>query len=174
MYLPSEHVGISQRIDDDTERHRLKTELTDLMQTVGLFGGLIARTAAERVPMAKLEEDIYYLVTGRNCQARKQEALTKNESATLIYQDLTLPLRAIRDLVNADTERVAVDNGDMGERLTQFAKEFVPSIAPRIVLHTSEQPLFDLHRVEEDLKDALKQRVNLNQVVIWLSIKPKP
>ena len=163
VYLPSsEHVGISQRIDDDTERHRLKTELTDLMQTVGLSGGLIARTAAERVPMAKLEEDIYYLVQlWRTVNARKQEALTKNESATLIYQDLTLPLRAIRDLVNADTERVVVDNGDMGERLTQFAKEFVPSIAPRIVLHTSEQPLFDLHRVEEDLKDALKRRVNL-------------
>ena len=168
-------MGISQRIDDDTERHRLKTELTDLMQTVGLSGGLIARTAAERVPMAKLEEDIYYLVQlWRTVNARKQEVLTKNESATLIYQDLTLPLRAIRGLVNADTERVVVDNGDMGERLTQFAKEFVPSIAPRIVLHTSEQPLFDLHRVEEDLKDALKQRVNLKSGGYLVIDQPKP
>ena len=61
VYLPSsEHIGISQRIDGEEERNRLKTELTSLMQTVNLKGGLIARTAAERVPIDKLEEDIYY------------------------------------------------------------------------------------------------------------------
>ncbi|MGO2386691.1 MAG: ribonuclease E/G, partial [Psychrobacter sp.] len=63
VYLPSsDHIGISQRIDGDEERTRLKTELSSLMQTVNLKGGLIARTAAERVPVHKLEEDIYYLL----------------------------------------------------------------------------------------------------------------
>ena len=75
VYLPSsEHIGISQRIDGDEERTRLKTELASLMQTVNLKGGLIARTAAERVPVDKLEEDIYYLLQlWRTICARRQE-----------------------------------------------------------------------------------------------------
>ena len=75
VYLPSsEHIGISQRIDGEEERTRLKTELTSLMQTVNLKGGLIARTAAERVPVDKLEEDIYYLLQlWRTICARRQE-----------------------------------------------------------------------------------------------------
>ncbi|WP_230659240.1 Rne/Rng family ribonuclease [Psychrobacter sp. I-STPA10] len=162
VYLPSsEHIGISQRIDSEEERTRLKEELGRLMQTVDLKGGLIARTAAERVPVNKLEEDIYYLVQlWRTIQARKQQVNTQL-SSVLIYQELSLPLRSIRDLVHADTEKVIIDNEAIYNQVSSFAKEFVPFIYPRIVFHTGEQPIFDIHRVEEDLKDALKRRVDL-------------
>jgi len=163
VYLPSsEHIGISQRIDNEEERHRLKTELGALMQTVNLTGGLIARTAAERVPVAKLEEDIYYLVQlWRTIQARKEASAGSGQSAVLIYQELSLPLRSIRDLVHPDTEKVIVDHEGMYNEVRQFAKEFVPFIYPRILPYSGEQPLFDVHRVEEDLRDALKRRVDL-------------
>ncbi|WP_201574021.1 Rne/Rng family ribonuclease [Psychrobacter sp. H8-1] len=162
VYLPSsDHVGISQRIDGEEERLRLKTELTSLMQTVNLQGGLIARTAAEKVPMAKLEEDIYYLVQlWRTICARRQE-ITHHQSSELIYQELSLPLRSIRDLVHADTEKVIIDNAQIYEQVRYFAKEFVPFVYDRIVHYTAEQSLFDVHRVEEDLRDALKRRVDL-------------
>ena len=162
VYLPSsEHIGISQRIDNEQERDRLKTELASLMQTVNLKGGLIARTAAERVPVAKLEEDIYYLVQlWRTIQARRVEANNHNTSV-LIYQELSLPLRSIRDLVHAETEKVIIDNEAIYDQVKSFAKEFVPFIYSRIVLHSAEQSIFDIHRVEEDLKDALKRRVDL-------------
>ncbi|WP_350657442.1 Rne/Rng family ribonuclease [Psychrobacter sp. S1-30-MNA-CIBAN-0213] len=162
VYLPSsDHVGISQRIDSDDERTRLKTELTSLMQTVNLKGGLIARTAAERVPVDKLEEDIYYLVQlWRTICARRQE-MNHHQSSELIYQELSLPLRSIRDLVHADTEKVIVDNTQIYEQVRHFAKEFVPFVYDRIVHYTAEQSLFDVHRVEEDLRDALKRRVDL-------------
>ncbi|SJM37026.1 Ribonuclease G [Psychrobacter pasteurii] len=163
VYLPSsEHIGISQRIDNEEERHRLKTELSQLMQTVNLTGGLIARTAAERVPVAKLEEDIYYLVQlWRTIQARKEASAGSGKTAVLIYQELSLPLRSIRDLVHPDTEKVIVDHEGMYNEVRQFAKEFVPFIYPRILPYMGEQPLFDVHRVEEDLRDALKRRVDL-------------
>lgn len=163
VYLPSsEHIGISQRIDNEEERHRLKTELAQLMQTVNLTGGLIARTAAERVPVAKLEEDIYYLVQlWRTIQARKEASAGSGQAAVLIYQELSLPLRSIRDLVHPDTEKVIVDHEGMYNEVRQFAKEFVPFIYPRIIPYMGEQPLFDVHRVEEDLRDALKRRVDL-------------
>ena len=162
VYLPSsDHIGISQRIDGDEERTRLKTELNSLMQTVNLQGGLIARTAAERVPIDKLEEDIYYLVQlWRTICARHQET-KNNKSSELIYQELSLPLRSIRDLVHADTEKVIVDNAQTYEQVLNFAKEFVPFIHNRIVHYTAEPALFDVHRVEEDLRDALKRRVDL-------------
>ena len=162
VYLPSsEHIGISQRIDGDEERTRLKTELTSLMQTVNLKGGLIARTAAERVPVDKLEEDIYYLLQlWRTICARRQE-MKPNQSSELIYQELSLPLRSIRDLVHAGTEKVVIDNEQIYEQVRYFAKEFVPFVYDRIVHYTSEQSLFDVHRVEDDLRDALKRRVDL-------------
>ncbi|WP_201546353.1 Rne/Rng family ribonuclease [Psychrobacter immobilis] len=162
VYLPSsEHIGISQRIDGDEERTRLKTELTSLMQTVNLKGGLIARTAAERVPVDKLEEDIYYLLQlWRTICARRQE-MKPNQSSELIYQELSLPLRSIRDLVHADTEKVVIDNAQIYEQVRYFAKEFVPFVYDRIVHYTAEQSLFDVHRVEDDLRDALKRRVDL-------------
>lgn len=162
VYLPSsEHIGISQRIDNEEERLRLKTELGNLMQTVNLQGGLIARTAAERVPISKLEEDIYYLLQlWRTICARRSET-RPNQGAALIYQELSLPMRAIRDLVHSDTEKVLVDNAPLFEQLRQFAKEFVPFVFDRIVHYTAEPPLFDVHRVEEDLRDALKRRVDL-------------
>ena len=162
VYLPSsEHIGISQRIDGDEERTRLKTELTSLMQTVNLKGGLIARTAAERVPVDKLEEDIYYLLQlWRTICARRQE-MKPNQSSELIYQELSLPLRSIRDLVHAGTEKVVIDNEQIYEQIRYFAKEFVPFVYDRIVHYTAEQSLFDVHRVEDDLRDALKRRVDL-------------
>ena len=162
VYLPSsEHIGISQRIDGEEERTRLKTELTSLMQTVNLKGGLIARTAAERVPVDKLEEDIYYLLQlWRTICARRQE-INHHQSSELIYQELALPLRSIRDLVHADTEKVIIDNEQIYEQVRYFAKEFVPFVYDRIVHYTAEQSLFDVHRVEDDLKDALKRRVDL-------------
>ena len=162
VYLPSsEHIGISQRIDGEEERSRLKTELASLMQTVNLKGGLIARTAAERVPVDKLEEDIYYLLQlWRTICARRQE-MKSNQSSELIYQELSLPLRSIRDLVHADTEKVIIDNTQIYEQVRYFAKEFVPFIYDRIVHYTAEQSLFDIHRVEDDLRDALKRPVDL-------------
>ena len=162
VYLPSsDHIGISQRIDGEEERSRLKTELASLMQTVNLQGGLIARTAAERVPVNKLEEDIYYLLQlWRTICARRQET-KPNQSSELIYQELSLPLRSIRDLVHADTEKVVIDNAQIYEQVRYFAKEFVPFIYDRIVHYTAEPSLFDVHRVEDDLRDALKRRVDL-------------
>jgi len=162
VYLPSsDHIGISQRIDGDEERTRLKTELSSLMQTVNLKGGLIARTAAERVPVDKLEEDIYYLLQlWRTICARRQE-INHNQSSELIYQELSLPLRSIRDLVHADTEKVIIDNTQIYEQIRYFAKEFVPFVYDRIVHYTAELSLFDVHRVEDDLRDALKRRVDL-------------
>lgn len=162
VYLPSsDHIGISQRIDNEDERNRLKTELANIMQKVSLPGGVIARTAAEHVNSKKLEQDIYYLLQLWRTIKERQKQVGVDLTSELIYQELSLPLRAIRDLVHEETQRVIIDDAYMYDYVRKFAKEFVPMIYPKVVPHTSEQALFDIHRVEEDLKDALKRRVNL-------------
>ncbi len=163
VYLPDgeAHVGISQRIEDDGERQRLKQVLTSTMQAVNLSGGLIARTAAEMVATDKLEGDIYYLLQlWRTILARKSLEKGK-KNAVLLYRELSLPLRCLRDLVNEKTQKILVDDRQMFATMCNFAKEFVSHVAGSIVHYTGEQPLFDLYRVEEDLQSALKRRVDL-------------
>lgn len=161
VYLPfSANIGISQRIDGD-ERERLKNDLTEIVHQVGLTGGLIARTATENVPRHKLEADIYYLLQlWKMVQARRGQVGQKQRSA-LIYQELALPMRAIRDFISEKTQQVLVDDKAVFEQMQQFAKEFVPQIYNCLYLHTGEQTLFDSFRVEEDLKNALNRRVDL-------------
>lgn len=163
VYLPDipSGVGISQRIDNEDERHRLKTTLQALLQTVNLSGSLIARTAAEFVPENKLEQDIYYLWTlWRTVLARKRLA-TGKKTAVLLYRELSLPLRCLRDLVNEKTSKILIDDRQLFDTMTGFAKEFVPHIASSLVHYTGDEPLFDLYRVEDDLQNALKRRVDL-------------
>lgn len=162
VYLPfGEHIGVSNRIDDLAERQRLQDVLYDLMRQMNLTGGLIARTAAENVPKHKLEEDVYYLVQlWRTIVARQQQG-NHNHSSVLIYQELSLPFRSIRDLVHEGTEKVTIDEAQTYEMVCQFVKEFIPTLQSKIAYYTGNQPLFDAYRVEEDLQNALKKRVDL-------------
>lgn len=165
VYLPTgdEYVGVSIRIEDSDERTRLKTALTELLQSAKLNGGLIARTAAEKMSEVKLEEDIYYLLQlWRKILARQAAAkLHSNKKSELIYQELSLPLRCIRDLVNEKTTKVLIDHEAIYHEVAHFAREFVPSIAPMVAHYAGEVALFDLYRVEEDVQNALKRRVDL-------------
>ena len=165
VYLPTndEYVGVSIRIEETEERTRLKDILTQLMQNANLKGGLIARTAAEEMSESKLKEDIYYLLQLWQTIIARQAAtrLHSNKRSELIYQELSLPLRCIRDLVNEKTTKVLIDNEMMYHEVAHFAQEFVPFIAPMVTHYAGETPLFDLYRVEEDLQNALKRRVEL-------------
>lgn len=158
VYLPySDHIGISQRIESTEERERMKTELTALMEAQNLNGGLIARTVSESADDEKLTEDIQYLAQlWQVIKQRKTDVKTG-----LIYHELPLPERTVRDLANADTQRIHIDSHEVYERVTEFANQFVPSMHNKIKLYRGEQPLFDAFRVEEDLQNALKRRVNL-------------
>lgn len=163
VYLPmgDAHIGISQRIEDDDEKERLRSVLQSSMQAANLSGGLIARTAAESVAVDKLEGDIYYLwQLWRTILARKQ-LINNKKTAVLLYRELSLPLRCLRDLVNENTQKVLVDDMQMYITLCNFAKEFVPQVTANIVHYTGDIPLFDLYRIEDDLQGALKRRVDL-------------
>ncbi|ELA09396.1 ribonuclease [Moraxella macacae 0408225] len=161
VYLPfGENNAISSRIDGE-ERERLKQSLSQISHQVKLQGGLIARTAAENISYQKLEADVYYLLQlWKTVQARRLNVNKKHKFA-LIYQDLSLPLRAIRDFFGENTERVLIDNLQVFTEVQCFCKEFMPQILPKLHLYQDKTPLFDLYQVENALKNALNRRVDL-------------
>ena len=158
VLLPqSKVIGVSARIEDEAERHRLKQAVTEL---AGLHGGhgYIIRTNAEGQPVEALAEDIAYLSRVWNVVERRGR---ESPSCSVLYEDLSLPLRAVRDLIRKDVEKVKVDSKETHERLQAFVAKYMPVLAERIELYSDERPIFDLYGVEDEIGRALDKQVPL-------------
>ena len=79
----------------------------------------------------------------------------------MLYQELSLGQRVLRDFVNPETQRIVIDSRENFQRLTSFAAEYTPTVAPLLEHYDGERPLFDLHGVEDELQKALARRVDL-------------
>jgi ribonuclease G len=158
VYLPQDsHIGISQRIEDEAEREQLRDRLTSLLPP-DLAGGFIIRTMAEAATEREMRTDINYLTmlwSDLTVRARELPA------PTLLYQDLFLAQRVLRDMVNDDTTRIQVDSRETFVKMKSFAEQYTPAIAERIVHYVGERPLFDLASVEDEIEKALARRVEL-------------
>ena len=149
-------LGVSARIEDETERARLKGLLGELGGDNGV--GYIVRTNAEGQSADALAEDIAYL--GKAWEAIRA-ASTSARMGSCVYEDLSLPLRALRDLMHRDVEKVRVDSRESFERTLQFAQQFMPELAERLEHYPGERPIFDLYGVEDEIQRALLKEVPL-------------
>ncbi|HQX91278.1 MAG TPA: ribonuclease G [Thermomonas sp.] len=158
VLLPrSKVIGISARIEDEAERGRLKTLMAEL--TAGGPGhGFIVRTNAEGQSAEALAEDIAYL-------GRVWELIERNSAAakvgSCIYEDLSLPLRAVRDLIRRDVDKVKVDSRETCEHLREFAAKYMPALAEKIEHYSGLRPIFDMYGVEDEIQRALDKQVPL-------------
>jgi len=154
VFMPTvDHVGISRRISNEKERRRLR-EIVDRLRPPGT--GFIVRTVAENVPQAKLESDIRFLIEIWNQVVRKNE---KRGGPGLMHPDLDLILRATRDLFAADVEKLVVDDRDEYERILGFVTAQDPALAQRVVLHDSDEPIFDSYGIEQEIRRATQRKV---------------
>jgi len=143
VYLPQDpHIGISQRIEDEAGRALLREKLKELVPP-DEKGGFILRTLAEGADDAELRADIEYL---RHLWRDIGERSLGAQPPKLLYQDLSLAQRVLRDMVSADTA---------------FAQAYMPKLRARLEHYTGERPLFELHNVEEEIEKALARRVEL-------------
>ena len=158
VYLPQDqHIGISQRIEDEAEREHLREKVHALMPP-SETGGFIVRTVAETATDEELTADIEYLIK------LWRGILEKSKTAApqaLLYQDLDLTLRVLRDLVTSETERIIVDSRDTHLKLTQFAEQYSRKSLSVLEHYAGDRPLFDLFGVEDEIERALKRRVDL-------------
>ena len=123
-----------------------------------LPGSVIVRTAADGIDEASIAQDMCYLAKLWEFIQRKQKG---GVVPNLIFEELPLPQRVIRDLANEETSKVYVDSREIHAKLVEFIDEFVPNIKDRLIHYPGERPLFDLYNVEEDIQKALQTRVAL-------------
>jgi ribonuclease G len=158
VYLPQDsHIGISQRIEDEEERVHLREKLQQLLPP-GVTGGFIIRTMAEAASDRELLADVEYL---RKLWKDIEDKARNAAPAALLYQDLNLSLRVLRDFANDETARILVDSRETFQKAQRFALEFTPAVAERLEHYAGERPLFDLHGVEDEIEKALARRVDL-------------
>ncbi|SMC28968.1 ribonuclease G [Andreprevotia lacus DSM 23236] len=157
VFLPQEHhIGISQRIEDDSERSQLRGRMEKLLD--GEHQGYIIRTSAEHATDIELRADIEYLNRIWADIRHKSQTLPP---ASLLFQDLSLQLRVLRDMVNDETDAVLVDSRENFAKMTEFATAFVSDVLPRVQHYAGERPLLELYGVEAEIERALSRRVNL-------------
>ncbi len=153
-----QYIGVSQRIESDAERERLRTAIEQIQKKHQLPGSVIVRTAAEGVSEEEIAQDMAYLAKLWEYIQRKQ----KNVAVpSLIFEELPLPQRIIRDLANQQTAKIQVDSRELYAKLKEFVEEFVPMMQDRLQHYPGERPIFDLYNVEDDIQKALQTRVAL-------------
>lgn len=158
VYLPQQaHIGVSQRIEDEAEREALKTRLLSVLPE-NYQGGYIIRTMCETATDAELLADIDYLTkTWANIQAKSVQVPER----TLIFQDLNLPMRVLRDVVCAETEIVRIDSNETYQKLVDFANLYAINAVEKLMHYHGDRPLFDLYNIEQEIDNAMSRKVAL-------------
>ncbi len=161
VYMPrNKHLGISQRIENEDERVRLLAALQNSTKQEQLEGqcGFILRTAAEGVNETELLSDIRFLRRVWNAVSKR---MAETREIKVIYHDLVLYMRAMRDLLKPQVERIRIDDAGIYQEVMHFAREFIPEIEHSIELYQGERPLFDVYGIEDEIQKALSRTVKL-------------
>jgi Rne/Rng family ribonuclease len=155
VYMPTvSHVGVSRKIASEEERHRLKRIL--LHERGDASGGFIVRTAADGTSEEELRADLRFLIHLWEEIKQRSEA---SKSPALIYHDLSLIERILRDQVNSDFSNIWVDSEADYERIVRFLNRFSPTLVRRVKLYTKETPLFEHFGIQDEISKALRSKV---------------
>jgi ribonuclease G len=149
----SDHVGVSRRIEDETERSRLKQMVQALRED---RFGYIARTAAEGVQKEKLAYEMDVL---NNLWGNIQKKYEAASAPALIHKELSVSLRAVRDLLIHEAERLIIDSPEGYESVLGLLDTFMPSLKGSVELHEGAEPIFEAFNIEGDISRALKRKV---------------
>ena len=155
VYMPTvNHTGVSRKIASEEERQRLKRIIQSERENG--HGGFIVRTAAQNASEEELRADIRFLKNLWNDIRTRAE---NSKPPALIYHDLNVVERVLRDLVTSDFNVIWVDSEQEYERILRFFNRFQPALVKRVKLYTKEAPLFDQFGLTEEMNKALKSKV---------------
>ena len=173
-------IGISQRIEDEVERERLRNVILGYQSGIAKLavgnednvvlhgaireseilkkGGFIVRTAAEHVPDEDIFNDIEFLrKIWESIMVRAKNTFPPG----IVYEDLPLVMRTMRDLVHSEIEKVRIDSKETYRRVMEFSKHFIPEFLGRIEYYTGTHPILDLYSVEDEIQRSLNRKVQL-------------
>ncbi|HEY2104757.1 MAG TPA: Rne/Rng family ribonuclease [Candidatus Binataceae bacterium] len=154
VYMPTtNHLGMSRRIESAEERNRLRSIVGEVRPPQG---GFIIRTACEGVSKREIQQDVTFLTRLWADVVNKAE---NQPPATLLYADLDLALRSIRDLFSSDVERLWCDHPETHQRIAQFVQQYMPRLRSRVSLYEGQEPIFDHFAIEPQIERALERKV---------------
>jgi Rne/Rng family ribonuclease len=155
VYMPTvNHIGVSRKISSEEERQRLKRIVSSERENG--HGGFIVRTAASNIKEDELRADIRFL---KHLWTEIRTRAESSKSPSLIYHDLNLVERILRDQVTSDFSQIWVDNESEYERVVRFASRFQPSLVRRIKLYSKDTPLYEQFGINEEINKSLKSKV---------------
>ena len=149
----SDHIGVSRRIEDEAERSRLKQMVQSLQED---RFGYIARTAAEGVQQEKLAYEMDFLT---NLWGNIQKKYENASAPALIHKELSVSLRAVRDLLIHEAEKLIIDSSEGHESVLGLLDTFMPSLKGSVGLYEGAEPIFEAFNIEGDISRALKRKV---------------
>ncbi len=158
------HIGISQKIEADEERQRLKEIISKHREqnaTSEQLNGYIVRTVAEGIDEEDICKDIAFLeklwasVKSRSAQTSSKKVIN------LLHEDLPLVMRTMRDLGGTDIQKIRIDSRETYKRVEKFAKKFIPEVANCIEYYPGERPIFDLYGIDDEIRKSLEPKVQL-------------
>jgi len=154
VYLPdTRHIGVSRRIENSDERSRL---ISIIEKNRPAQGGFIVRTVAENASEKNLKDDMEYLV---KLWGSVKKGAQKQNQPGLVYSDLDLATKIIRDRVTDDVDRIVVDDLGMFKQITKFIQTFLPRFKKRIELYSDKIPIFEHSGIESEISRAIARKV---------------
>lgn len=158
VYMPnSSHIGVSQKLEDETERERLKDIIKSFLPEFN-GGGYIVRTVAEGIPEKAVYADMVFL---QKLWSSMQENSKSVASGSLVYEDLPLAMKVMRDIADSNIDAIRIDSKETYNKVIKFASKFIPELAPGIEYYPGERPIFDLYGVEDEIQRALQSKIKL-------------
>jgi ribonuclease G len=155
VFMPTvNHTGVSRKISSEEERQRLKRIIHSERENG--HGGFIVRTAAQNASEEELRADIRFL---KNLWNEIKTRSEESKSPALIYHDLNVVERVLRDQVTSDFSVIWVDTEQEYERILRFANRFQPALVKRVKLYTKEMPLYEQFGLNDEISKALKSKV---------------
>jgi Rne/Rng family ribonuclease len=156
VYMPTvNHTGVSRKISSEEERQRLKRIILSEREN-GHGGGFIVRTAAQSASEEELRADIRFL---KGLWQDIKNRAENSKPPALIYHDLNVVERVLRDQVTSDFSVIWVDTEPEYERILRFFNRFQPAMVKRVKLYTKEAPLFEQFGLKDEMDKALKSKV---------------
>ncbi|MFZ3090769.1 MAG: Rne/Rng family ribonuclease [Nitrospirota bacterium] len=154
VYMPTiEHIGISRRIEEESERKRLREILYKLKRP---GSGYIIRTASEGVSEEEFNEDIGFLeLLWQSIQTKRDKAAAPN----LLYTDLDIIFRTVRDLFTPKVDKLVVDSREEYQKIKEFTDSYLPKLSPRVEFYDKDEPIFDAYEVEMEISRALGKKI---------------
>jgi len=148
-----EHIGVSRRIEDSGERERLRALVREMAPD---HLGFIVRTVSEGANREKLQSEMDFIL---KLWESIREAMHRSTSPALLYKDLAVSLRAVRDLFTREVDRLVIDSQEEFDRITAFIETFAPRLRYSVELYEGNEPIYDHYGIEVEISRALEKKI---------------